>query len=258
MRLIKGLLFLVLLIAVLGAIGVVVLRVGRGKFDPPTTVKPNVVAVANGGGVYLFAARAGARVVLFDTGIDPNGAPIDAELTDLKATRADVSDVFLTHGHGDHIAGAGALPKAKIHLGAGDVAMAAGKEPPNFLLAKLMAKALPAPPVTATNPLTGAVTVDLGEGKAVKAYPVPGHTPGSYVFLYDGVLFVGDIMVFKQGQLEPPARFFDPHPDENKAAVRSLKTQLASETVDTVCTAHGGCTPKGLGRTLLDELISRM
>jgi hypothetical protein len=25
-----------------------------------------------------------------------------------------------------------------------------------------------------------------------------------------------------------------------------------------VCTAHGGCTPKGLGRNLLDELISRV
>jgi glyoxylase-like metal-dependent hydrolase (beta-lactamase superfamily II) len=113
-------------------------------------------------------------------------------------------------------------------------------------------------------PLTGAQVISVGAPdaaggpKSVKAYPVPGHTPGSYVFLYDGVLIAGDIMVYKQGRLEPTPRVFDPHPEQNKASIRSLKTQLENETIDVVCTAHGGCTPKGLGRNLLDELISRV
>ena len=94
--------------------------------------------------------------------------------------------------------------------------------------------------------------------KVVKAFPVPGHTPGSYAFLYDGVLMVGDIMVLKQGRLEPPPRVFNPHPEQNQAAIVSLKKQLANETVDIVCTSHGGCTPKGLGKMLLDDLISRL
>ena len=98
-----------------------------------------------------------------------------------------------------------------------------------------------------------------GATKTVKAFPVPGHTPGSYAFLYDGVLIAGDIMVLKQGRLDTPPRVFNPHPDgERGASIISLKTQLANETIDIVCTSHGGCTPKGLGRMLLDELIARL
>jgi glyoxylase-like metal-dependent hydrolase (beta-lactamase superfamily II) len=96
------------------------------------------------------------------------------------------------------------------------------------------------------------------EQKVVKAFPVPGHTPGSTAYLYDGVLVVGDIMVFKQGRLEPTPGLLDAHPEQNKAAIRSLKAALANETLDVVCTSHGGCTPSGLGKNLLDELISRL
>ena len=74
------------------------------------------------------------------------------------------------------------------------------------------------------------------------------------------MLVVGDIMELKQGRLDTPLRLFDPHPEQNKASIISLKTQLANETVDIVCTSrHGhGCTPKGLGKTLLDDLIQRL
>jgi hypothetical protein len=65
-------------------------------------------------------------------------------------------------------------------------------------------------------------------------------------------------MVLKQGRLDTTPRVFNPHPAENEASIRSLKTQLAGQTIDIVCTSHGGCTPKGLGRMLLDELITRL
>jgi glyoxylase-like metal-dependent hydrolase (beta-lactamase superfamily II) len=258
MRAIKAL-FIVLIILVLLAGGAAVaMRMSRGKASDPIDVKANIVAVTSGFGAYVFAAKVGPHVIFFDTGVDPQGHPLDAALGALHAGRNDVSDVFLTHGHMDHTAGAGQLDKAKIHLGAGDVALAEGKAEPEAMLGKVFNKVIPSPPVNVSDPLKGTASVDLGDGKTVKAFPVPGHTPGSYAFLYDGVLFVGDIMVFKQGQLEPPPKMFDAHPEENKAAIRSLKMQLAGETVDTVCTAHGGCTPKGLGRNLLEDLISRV
>jgi hydroxyacylglutathione hydrolase len=258
MRRIKGFLAFVITIAILAGGAVGLIRYGRTKVGAPAEVKPQIVSVENASGIYLFAARPGAHVILFDTALDPEGRPIDAALGALRASRSDVSDVFLTHGHMDHTAGAALLGKAKIHLGAGDVALAEGKAEPEALFGKVMNKIVPAPPVTVTDPLSAASTVDVGDGKNVKALPVPGHTPGSYAFLYDGVLFVGDIMVFKQGRLELPPRMFDHHPEENKTAIRSLKTQLGEAPVETVCTAHGGCTPKGLGRSLLDDLISRV
>jgi hydroxyacylglutathione hydrolase len=259
MRRIKQLFVFLLVIAVLAGIAAVVLRVGRSNVGDTLTIRPNLVAVTNAGGVYVYATKVGGgRVLFFDTGLDPDGHPLDAALGALGAGRDAVSDVFLTHAHPDHVGGAGQLAKAKLHLGAGDVALAEGKADPEALVARLFNLVVKPPPVSINAPIDGAAAIDVGDGKVVKAFPVPGHTPGSYAFFYDGVLFVGDIMVFKQGQLEPPPRAFDPHPEQNRAAIRSLKTQLGSETVDTVCTGHGGCTPRGLGKNLLEELISRL
>jgi glyoxylase-like metal-dependent hydrolase (beta-lactamase superfamily II) len=258
MRRIKGFLIFVFVIALLAGGGVAFLRVGRSRVSDPIAVKPDIVAVTNAGGVYVFASKVGGGAILFDTGLDPEGRPLDAALGALGSSRSAVTDVFLTHGHMDHMAGAALLPKAKLHLGAGDVPLAEGKAAPDRLVGKIFAAIVPAPPVSINQPLTGPASFDVGDGKTVKAYPVPGHTAGSYAFLFDGVLFVGDIMVFKQGQLELPPAMFSAEPEQNKAAIRSLKLQLASDTVDTICTAHGGCTPKGLGKSLLDDLISRV
>ncbi len=263
MRFLKFFLVIAIVLAALAAGAGVGLRAARGKFGPVTEVKPDFVAVTNAGFITLFAARVapGPHVVVFDTSLDPQARPVDALLGALHASRDDITDVFLTHGHYDHVAGAGVLTKAKLHLGAADVALAAGQVNPESLLPMLLGKLLATPPVTANAPMTGAATFEVGAtdaAKTVKAFPVPGHTPGSFVFLYDGVLVAGDTMMFKEGRLVPPPRVFDPHPAESTASLLSLKKQLANETIDVVCTAHGGCTPKGLGRTLLDDLISRL
>jgi glyoxylase-like metal-dependent hydrolase (beta-lactamase superfamily II) len=263
MRFLKVLLVLLIVVAALGAGAVVGVRASRSRVSELGEVHPGLVGVTNAVGISLFAARLapGPHVILFDTGLDPEGRPVDALLAALGAGRADVSDIFLTNGHADHVSGVPALPKARVHLGAADVPVATGKQPAEALLPMLMGKALQTAPIAVSAPITaaGPIPVDGAAGaKTVKAFPVPGHTPGSFVFLYDGVLIAGDIMVYKQGRLEPPPRVFDPNPDQNKAAIRSLKQQLADETVEVVCTAHGGCTPKGLGRNLLDDLITRI
>jgi hydroxyacylglutathione hydrolase len=265
MRTVKVLLVLVIIVVAIGGGAIVGLRAGRDKVSPATLLKPDFVTVTNARGIGLYAARieAGPHVVVFDTGLDPEGRPVTALLEALKASRDDVTDVFLTHGHFDHTAGVPTLPKSRVHLGAADVPLAAGQIQPDALVPMLLGKAL-ASPVAVNAPMSGAASFPLGApdaagvAKTVKAFPVPGHTPGSYAFFYDGVLIAGDIMVLKEGRLDPPPRVFDPHPEQNKAAIISLKTQLANETVDIVCTSHGGCTPKGLGKTLLDDLISRL
>jgi len=262
-RFLKVFLVIAIVLVAVTAGAAIGLRAGRGKFGAVTELKPDFVAVTNAGFNTLFAARVapGSHVVVFDTSLDPQARPVDALLGALHASRDDITDVFLTHGHYDHVAGAGVLTKAKLHLGAADVALAAGQVSPDALLPTLLGKLLATPPVTVNAPMTGAATFDVGATdptKKVKAFPVPGHTPGSFVFLYDGVLIAGDTMMFREGRLVPPPRVFDPHPVESKASVLSLKQQLANETIDVVCTAHGGCTPKGLGRTLLDDLISRL
>lgn len=260
MRMLKVL--LIVAVAILGgaAIG---LRLSRGKVGTIEIVRPDLDTVTSAIGISLFAARTapGPHVIFFDAGIDPKGAPVLALLTALGASPDDVTDVFLTHGHGDHLGGVPLLPKARVHLGAGDVPLAGGQVPPELLMPRLIGKLMGSPSIAVNAPITGAASFPVGAtdpAKTVKAFPVPGHTPGSYVFLYDGVLLAGDIAIFKDGRLEAPPGIFDPHPEQSRASIISLKTQLANETVDIVCTAHGGCTPKGLGRVLLDDLIQRL
>jgi glyoxylase-like metal-dependent hydrolase (beta-lactamase superfamily II) len=238
--------------------GVLGMRTARDKTSNVFEIKPGLYGAKSGGGIYLFAARLGSKALLFDTGADPHARPVDALLGPAGLSRSDVQEIFLTHGHFDHVAGVASLPGTKVHLGLADVGLAAGTTSPEALATKALTLAMQPDPVKITDPIVDRQTIAVGEGKTVKAIPMPGHTPGSYAFLYDSVLFVGDTMIFKEGRLETTPAPFDARPEENRAAIRSLKTQLVADPVETVCTAHGGCTPKGLGRNLLDDLISRV
>lgn len=263
MRAIKNLFVLLIIVAILAGAAVVALRVARGKPSGVEEIKPGIVMVSSISS-YAYAAKVGSKVILFDAGADPGGHTIDALLAWLHASRGDITDVFVTHGHGDHTAGIVGLGGVRVRMGAGDLALSEKKVPPEALAGKAMTAAMSYPAVTASDPITGAATFDVGAGadgkdaKKVKAFPIPGHTPGSYAFLFDGVLFVGDAMVFKQGRLDPAIKLFDAHPDENKAAVRQLLKQVEAEEIDIICTGHGGCTPKGLGRNQLSDLVARL
>ncbi len=257
MRALRNLFALVVIVVVLGGGALVAFRVARQKPSNPEEIKPNLMAVSSAG-TYLYAARAGQHVVLFDTGADPAGHPVDMALAALHAGRNDVSDVFLTHAHGDHTAGTNGLAGARVHLGQADVPYAEGRAPWDSLLLRVMSKAMATPSINVSSPLGGVQTVDLGDGKAVKAIPVPGHTPGSYAYLYDGVLFLGDTAVFKQGRLERGPSLFDSNSGQIGASLGALKTALAGAEIAAVCTGHGGCTPLGLGRTLFDDFVGRV
>ena len=255
----KALVFLLVAVGAIVGGGAVAMRVGRDRFSAPVEVRPDLAFTTQMGSIYQYAARVGDRVILFDTGADPAAAATDALLAHLKRKHGDVKDIFLTHAHFDHLAGALQFPEARIHLGSGDIALASGKASPDALAAKVMTAVMAVPPLPrVTNPLSGKTTIDVGGGKTVVAYPMPGHTRGSFAFLYDGVLFPGDTMVFKEGRLDVTPSLFDAHPEENKAAIRALKKQLGDETIDRICTAHGGCTPKELGNNLLNDFVQRL
>jgi glyoxylase-like metal-dependent hydrolase (beta-lactamase superfamily II) len=226
-------------------------RAMRGRFEPPTEIKPGIAQV-DAGGALVVAARVGSKVVLFDAGMDEEGRAIDALLRFLKASRGDVSDIFITHGHPDHIAAVNLFPAARVHGGAADAGWMAGTERPSLLLPRLMTAIMPSVSARLTDPLEGPGEVKLAEGKTVRCLPAPGHTPGSYVYLYDGVLVVGDVMRFSNDHLAALPGPVDNNPEQNKQAVRALKPLLEHTQIEFVSTAHGGTTPPGQGRRLLD------
>ena len=56
--------------------------------------------------------------MLFDTGLDPRARPIARLLSALGRQPDDVRELFLTHAHPDHVAGAAAYPSARVWIGA--------------------------------------------------------------------------------------------------------------------------------------------
>ena len=243
---------------VLLVVGIAFMRVGRHKFDAPDAVRGGVMRV-HGQVSDFFAARTpDGRVILFDAGADPEGRGLDALLGALKATRADVSDVFLTHGHGDHIAAAPLCARARIHGGIGDSDMMAKRGPVVPKFARFMGMVLPVPVVMLTDAFLGRAEVPVGGGQTVLAVPFAGHTPGSMLYLYDGVLFAGDSMNFEKDKLTRAFAPFSTDTKQNRENIAALPSLLKLEDVKVVCTAHGGCTPEGETKRMLDEIIGKV
>jgi hydroxyacylglutathione hydrolase len=205
----------------------------------------------------LYGARTGGGVILFDAGVDPEGGALDRLLGALGATRSDVHEVFLSHGHFDHVAAAPLCVHAKIHVGAPDVEFMAQRAPMIAPIAgRLLNAVFPVPPVHATDLLSGRVEIPVGDDK-VLAIPTPGHTPGSYVFVFDKVLFAGDSIVIDGEKLGFAMPAFCVDTAGNRRALAALGEALQGVEVQMVCTGHQGCTPSGRAPAMLAELFER-
>jgi glyoxylase-like metal-dependent hydrolase (beta-lactamase superfamily II) len=140
--------------------------------------------------------RSADRVLLFDTGAGKNfggaGGQLPQSLAEAGVEPGSVTDIFISHPHGDHIGGllnaegALAFPNATVHIGAADW---------EYLKSRPADAAL----VTALTPKIDAFApgADLVPG-IVKAVDLHGHTPGHSGYLIgsgaNSVLYIGDSM----------------------------------------------------------------
>ena len=140
--------------------------------------------------------KAKDRVLLFDTGAGTNFGPgsgkLQASFAEAGVDPKSVTDIFISHSHGDHVGGlldtqgALAFPNATIHLSAPEWKHMSGNQQYAALNAAIK------PKVDAFAP--GA---ELVPG-TVKAIEVKGHTPGHSAYLITSgaasLLYVGDSM----------------------------------------------------------------
>lgn len=138
--------------------------------------------------------QAGDRVVLFDTGVGAatwaDGGRLPQSLQAAGIEPAAVTDVFISHLHGDHIGGlvnddnAPAFPNATVRMTAAEWDALQGEEGQEALVQAI------APQVDTFTP----GTADIVPG--VSAVAVDGHTPGHSAYLVgDGaarLLYIGD------------------------------------------------------------------
>lgn len=230
------------------------LRHGRGTTGEPFRVGATGIVGVTNLFVGLYAARAGDQVILFDTGLDPRGRPVDRLLRALDAVRDDVRHVFLTHCHPDHVAAAPLLGNARIHAGAADAARMAGEAPPCRAAERWFRRLFSTPPVRPTD-----LHVDKGEvalvpgDERVLVVPLPGDTPGACAFLFRNALFVGDSLDLRGDRLRPAWGFATDDAEANLRSIASLPDRLADRDFEYVCTAHGGPTKYGEGRSMLTQ-----
>jgi hydroxyacylglutathione hydrolase len=253
-------LFLILVVAPI-VIGFLMLGWAAGRHDRPEPV-PGVSGIdrVHNLMVDLYAARSGDGVVLFDTGIDSRGRALDDLLAALSAGRKDVKAIFLTHGHPDHV---GAVPlfqgqRVAVYVGAGDAALMSGQGGKNAGAARVWKRAFRIADSTASELISGRREVEVPGGEKVICIPFPGHTEGSTLYFFRGVLFVGDAFNYAHGHLELSPEKFADDPGQARHSVTTLPALLQGMPVTTICTGHGGCTPAGQTAALVEELARRV
>lgn len=144
------------------------------------------------------------RVLLFDTGAGTNLGPAAGKLPAAMAAAgvdaADVTDIFISHSHGDHTgglvnaAGTLAFPNATIHISAPEWEFLQGMTPEDDERAAEFTAFIAAvtPKIAAFEP--GA---DLVPG-VVEAVEIRGHTPGHSGYRItsgeESLLYIGDAM----------------------------------------------------------------
>ena len=136
--------------------------------------------------------KAGGKVLLFDTGAGPMAPTtglLPASLAKAGVAPGDVTDVFISHAHGDHVGGlvangALAFPAATIHLSAPEWAAVQADDK-----AKDLATAI-GPKVATFEP--GAQILP-----EVQAVATIGHTPGHSSYL----IGTGDARIFYLGDV---------------------------------------------------------
>lgn len=185
------------------------------------------------------------RVVLVDTGVDgEDEEPLTAALEAIGRTPDDVTAIFLTHGHQDHIGNVPDFPSATVYAFYGDIGLIEGT-------------AAARRPLPSGDPEPTGVTVDevLIDGQRlsiagidIRAFSIPGHTDGSAAFLADGVLFLGDTAtVNSAGELNGPTWIFSTDVERSDASLARLESRLwyEQEAVTHLACSHSAPVADG-------------
>lgn len=193
--------------------------------------------------------RSGDRVLLFDTGAAgpsfPTAGRLPASLQAAGAAPAQVTDVFISHGHPDHVgglldaSGALAFPNAVIHVSAPQWKALQDDKDMAALVQAIGPKVQAFPP--------GAVLVP----GVVTAVDLPGHTPGHSGYdIASGdqhLLYVGDVFHHPVLSVQRPdwTLAWDADAAQAKATRRALLQRAATQQLH----LYAGHFPfPGLGR----------
>lgn len=182
-------------------------------------------------GSYVYLIR-GEETILVDTGLPFKRKQIIRELESMGAL-SEIKHIFITHHDIDHIANAYALQRltgAKVWASKEDIPYILGEiDRSSFKKYLKYIFRLKVPETIEPYPEDGTVC-------GVEIIPAPGHTPGHVCLLYQGSLFVGDLLEMKDGKLRPYPSAWN---WDNALMAVSVEKISAMSGIKRICPAHG-------------------
>lgn len=230
---------LVLLVPLLGVVALFVVMFAGNPEIPDGRELEGFVRVVKDSHVGVDVLDAGnGTVALIDSGNDPEGKILLAELKRRNLGPDAVKAIFLTHGHLDHVSGCHLFPKAEVFALGPDVPIAEGRARSHGPVTKFISPV--DRQVHITRSLTDGETVQVGN-LAVHVFSIPGHTQGSAAYLVQGVLFLGDSAdATKDGAVVPAKWPVTDDPEQNRASLKALAGRLKPEEVKQLVFSHTG------------------
>jgi glyoxylase-like metal-dependent hydrolase (beta-lactamase superfamily II) len=174
--------------------------------------------------------------VLIDTGMGFEGHGMRRELESLGFS--DIRHILLTHHDVDHIGNAArwqAATGAAVHASTADIPYITG-EMERHSFKKYIGRLAHVP-----SPANLVPFEDGAEINGIRVIPTPGHTPGHLCFLYQDVLFVGDLLKNKKQALIPYPASWD---WDYEMLLESVRT-VSEYPFTWVCPAHGRPVKRG-------------
>lgn len=180
----------------------------------------------------------GDPAILVDTSMPGSAEKILEEIRTLGISPRDISHIVLTHHDIDHIGSAAALRKAtgaKLWASAGDLPFIEGRQhrPGIKRMVEIMMRA--------DTPEVDAVFDNHDAPMGLTVVPTPGHTPGHVAFLYNNVLFAGDMVMVRGNALRPSPGIIT----WNTTLLRDSIDRTAALPFDWICPAHGQPMQRG-------------
>lgn len=211
---------------------------GMGTIVDGRKLPGGAVAIKDGYvSAYLIEIDEG-HVALVDTGSDPEGKAILAELSRRKLGPEAVSTILLTHGHSDHTAACALFPNAAVYADGDELPLLTGRVGSRGPLTRWFGAS--ASTCTDIHPVKDGDEVPLGN-RTARVFAVPGHTSGSTVWLFEGVLYMGDAAdAAKNGTVLGSKWMFTDDPAQARRSLVNLLEQVEPLEIRMLAFAHSG------------------